>query len=631
MVFTPSVLIGPVSLNVESTVGGKTVTIVNSQAPKTVITSQDGSLVTLITTPPPQTQVQIVGGTVTTVGVVSTLDDGQEAVFVDVVTTVGGTLVTFVRSQSPQTIVTSSAGSLVTIVTTPPPQTEVSMEGGTPTTIEVLSTRTGFQPISYTVTKDIGGTLVTEVIVTTPTTSNPITVTLGATEIGGTISTIVQTFEPSTIVTEISGSLTTIVSTPSPSTILSTESKSTITRTSISTPSDNPSATRSGGPTSVPSLIVTVKEFTLTASDYFLGTFFPTFIAVMLVIPLRIIDLNAKLYQPFNSLAQPGGASGSEAMTLQYTGLMGFITPIVTLVQGHPVPFITTLTVSCASFMVPLAAEAVSLKLHGHCREGSSENCASALGVSPRAADALIGLIVCIILLLMLLLYCTRNWVTGVNASPWSIAGMASLARNQDIRTRQTSEVALRDAVADKRYGIRYFAGSDGREEYGILLMDESGRNLADDSDEDSPQNAEGMGLVGSRNDQRTTLPFMTLRYPWRISFLLFIFGLLVLILYYHLTLNDLHTPFNKFMYSHSFGVRFLFAILGVMITFCWQAFFIGEFTGPLAPCPLAYTSREASISLTSLSSSCQHHGSLPTHVPPPPTSIALHPAPPSN
>lgn len=617
MVFTPSAVAGQVSANVVSTFGGQTVTLVNTQGLQTIVTSQGGSLVTLVTAPPPQTQVQIIGGTVTTIGVVSILADGQAA-SANVITTIGGTPVTVVNSQEPQTIVTSSGGSLVTLVTTPPPETEVTVVGGTLTTVELASATTSFQPISYTVTTDIGGTRTTEVMVTTPTASDLITITLDSSIVGGTVTTIVQTFEPSTVVTEISGTLTTIVSTPAPSTMLSTAPKSTVTRTATSTPSDNPTATLSGGPTSVTSLIVTVKAYNLTAGDYFIGTFLPTFLAVMLVIPLRTIDLNAKLYQPFNALASsPRGAPGPESMTLQYTGLAGLLAPLATLLHGRPVPFITTLAVACASLAVPLAAEAVGLKMHGHCREASAEHCAAALGVSPRAATALVAVLACVALLMVVLVVILLlRWPTGVASNPWTVAGMAALVRNPDVAAglfRRRDDAGLCRAVADRRYGIGYFEGRDGGEEYGIVLLDESGRGLAgergrDDDDEEEEEvvvwqpQTEGATAVavgkngrGRRRWREKELPFMTLRYPWRIAFLLYIIGLLILILYYHLTLRNLDSDFNRFMYSHSFGVRFLFAILGVIVTSCWQAFFIGESTSvpplvlPLPPESAAY------------------------------------------
>lgn len=601
-VITPTPTSRVVTIDQQSTVGGQSVTFVQTQALQTVVTSEGGTLVTLVSTPPARTQV----------------------------TVIGGQSVTEVQTQAPQTIVTSQGGTLVTFVSTPPAQTKVSVVGGTLATVGVVSTSTGFQPITYAITTTIGattsvvtatqpptkvvttingtpvttestpppltytttfgGTPVTEMSVTTPTKSDPITLTFAST-VGGTLTTIVQTFAPSTFTTDISGTLTTIVSTPSPSTRVSTASLSTTTYTSTSTPSEAPSATTSG-PTAVTSLVISTKVFDLTSRDYFVGTFLPPMLAVSLVIPLRIIDLNAKLYQPFNSLAQEGGGSGYDALTLQFTGLMGFITPAVTLLQGHPVPFITTLTVGCASFMVPLAVEAISIKLHGRCSLLSSSGCAGALGVSPVTSHALLGLIGFVILLLLLLLLFLRKWVTGLNANPWNIAGIASLARNPDVRIHQTNDVAIRRAVADKQYGLGYYQTASGREEYGLLLNDESGhmlgRNAHESDDRASVISADPVMYVGKDGKRRQkVLPFMTLRYPWRIAFVLYLLGLMILIVFYDHTVvvqaNDPtvphYTSFHLFFDSHSFGVRFLFASMGVVITFCWQAFFVAVAT----------------------------------------------------
>jgi hypothetical protein len=69
-------------------------------------------------------------------------------------------------------------------------------------------------------------------------------------------------------------------------------------------------------------------------------------------------------------------------------------------------------------------------------------------------------------------------------------------------------------------------------------------------------------------------MPFIALGYAWRIGFMLLLIGLLTLILYYHLTLSQ-PSSFKAFMNTHSFGVRFFFAALGVLITFAWASLFI--------------------------------------------------------
>jgi CrcB protein len=76
-------------------------------------------------------------------------------------------------------------------------------------------------------------------------------------------------------------------------------------------------------------------------------------------------------------------------------------------------------------------------------------------------------------------------------------------------------------------------------------------------------------------------LPFMMLRAPWLIGMIVFLSGLAAFLLYYHVTLTKDLRLWN-FMNAHSFGSRFLFAAIGVVITFCWQAVFLSK-------CPLGF------------------------------------------
>jgi hypothetical protein len=624
---TQAITEAPVTIVGTSVGGGQVHTVIESFAPQTKVVGDTGGPVTHVATPPPQTIISQVGGSIVTNYIVVTPTPTTQTVSFSVESTFGGESRTILQTQTPQTIVTSQGGSLVTLISTPPPRTLMTVVGGTLTTIPLTSTSSGFKPISYVITTNIGsastsivvstpsptkvvttingtpvtfdttfppttytttfgGTQVTQTTVTTPTGADPITLTFAST-ISGTLTTVIQTFPPTTFLTSLSGHLSTITTTPSPSTYLSTAPLSTTTFTSTTA---LPSLTTSSPPAQT-SLIVTTKTYNLSAREYFIGTFLPPLLAVALVIPLRIIDLNAKLYQPFNSLS--GGASGYDALTLQFTGLMGFVTPAVTLMQGRPVPFITTLTVVCASLMVPLAVEAVSLKLHGRCSPLSSQGCAAALGVSPASAHALLALTAAVAVLLCLLLFFLRRWTTGLHANPWNIAGIASLARNPDVRIRAAADddASVRMAVADKTYGLGYYETPDGREEYGLLLADDSGRGLsggpppppdAEGPEEDTPRVYRD--ALGRRRPKDKPLPFMTLRYPWRVCFVVYLAGLLVLIAYYDYTLVaqvrdptvPRYTHLHLFLDSHDFGIRFLFAGLGVIITFCWQAFFVG-------------------------------------------------------
>ncbi|KAK3330035.1 hypothetical protein B0H66DRAFT_43441 [Apodospora peruviana] len=583
LILTPTPINREISVNIASTVGGTLVTVVNQPDAQTITTMIGGVLQTVVETPPPQTVVSMAGGVLTTVGVVMTPGTPGQPITYTGVSDVAGTPVTQLLVTTPPagpafqpisyTITTNVDGTPTVVTITPVPTSFVTTIDGTPVTMFTTPPVTSF-------TTTAGGTLTTETLVTTPTGTGLITITFVSSS-GGVLSTYTSTFAPSTFLSTISGKLTTITSTPSPTTRFSTRSKSTSTFTSTSSSTSAPTSAPEGPP------IGSTRVFKWTEADIFVGTFLPPLLGVALIIPLRIIDLNAKLYQPFQSLAQPGGGSGRETLTMQYTGFMTFVTPFVTLLQGHPVPFLTTLMVGCASFMVPLATEAIGLKLHGKCQQNTaSPECGPSLGVSPVPANALIGLIVVVIILLLLVLFFIRRWATGVHANPWNIAGIASLAGNSQVRIRQNSEAAMKRVVSQKQYGLGYFQNAMGQEEYGIVLTDESGRGLQDlqPGDSDSDGLIEPSAAANRRSASPNNLPFMPLRYPWRIALIAFQLGLLIFIIYYHVyyhvTLSYRGKVYDngrlwEFMNSNTFGVRFVAAIVGVIIAFCWQSFFL--------------------------------------------------------
>ena len=620
--------------DVVSTVGGTPVTIVNQpDAVIIVTTGADGTVRTVVETPAPETIVSLEGGTLTTVAV------DQPAVHQTLVTTdANGNTIAAVFTANPTNGDGATVGQPVTY-------TVVRTGANGELTTDVLVTTmtpptmaTGFngQPITYSITTIIDGTLMTQTFITTPTGTEPITLTFISTS-GASFSTFTRTFSPTTFETTISGVLTTITSTPSPRLTTSFSTRSRKTRSLISTESSSssqpPSSTHNpedndddddnnNGRTRI---IAGTKVYSWTEADIFLGTFLPALFGVALVIPLRIIDLNAKLYQPFQSLASLGGATGAETLNMQYSGVASFLyTPIVTLLEGHPIPFLTTMVVSLASFLVPLATEAIGLKLHGFCYlNTASSQCGPQLGVSASPAYALMALIVVLILLLLLVLFFIRDWRTGVWANPWNIAGIASLvASNPSVQIRgnfgrggagsndSSEEATMRAMVAQRRYGLGYYRTPAGEEEYGIILTDESGQGLHGEQqqaqdhlqaegheDVDFFEGEEGTGKKGgwvgmlrrgpdpAARRRKTLHPFMTLRAPWRIALILLQLAVLIFIIYYHAYYYHAYFAGKAHdrgrlwgaLNSNAFGVRFISAAIGVIIAVCWQSFFISK------------------------------------------------------
>jgi hypothetical protein len=215
--------------------------------------------------------------------------------------------------------------------------------------------------------------------------------------------------------------------------------------------------------------------------------------------------------------------------------------------------------------------------MHGQCKINAYEGCAPAPGVSSLSSRILLAVLGVMVLLLCGLLFFLRKFHTGVYANPWSVAGVASLASNRDVRPQQDSERRIEKEMAEKRYGFGFFENRAGQTEYGIVLYDDAGENLQHNHPLSESSSVDAQAVSRGRRN-----PFVVLGLAWRLVFLLFLLGLMVFLLYYHLTL-DKSSSFKNFMNSQTFGVRFLFAAFGVIISFSWTAFFISKFPRDIA------------------------------------------------
>lgn len=384
--------------------------------------------------------------------------------------------------------------------------------------------------------------------------------------ISSSLAIVTKSAEPTTVVTTKSAKLVTITSDREGSTTLYSTVKGT-TKTYSSLRTVMPTGVEEAEAKGTDGSVEVKKVYELTQADYFLGRFLPPFLSVILSIPARIIDLNAQQYQPFHAMTRANGAMGSLSMNLHFSGWTGFLKPLSILVKGQPVTFITMLIVWCSAVMTPLATEAIGLKIHGRCKITAIEGCAAALGVSEVPTRILLALLSFIIVLLFALLFFLRGWETGLHANPWSVAGIASLASNRAIRPQRASERKIAKEMADKCYGFGYFENKLGQTEYGIVLYDDAARVF-----ERQRPISEASSLDSTMIDDgahKRQNPFIALSFAWRFVFLLFLTGLMVLILYYHFTLTK-ESTFKTFMNSQTFGLRFLFAALGVVISFSW-------------------------------------------------------------
>ncbi|KAF3071243.1 hypothetical protein GL218_00614 [Daldinia childiae] len=331
---------------------------------------------------------------------------------------------------------------------------------------------------------------------------------------------------------------------------------------------------------------IVTKVYHINHVQYFIGSFLPTLLAIALAIPVRILDVNAKILQPWHELAHGRGASGRESLCLNTSGLQSIAASLRSLVGGQALVFLTTVLVLASALLIPISAEAVKFDLRGiGCVAGSgnASNCAYVLSVFDQAAKGTAALLALMGLATLMLIIVLARWRSGISTNPWSICGTASLSLNPDVRLLFTSLPAgidagkmpkslLESVLEDRWFKLGYFYGANGTVEYGVMLRENaySHKRYAlgqIGGGEKEPQDHHAVPTKPKHH-----LPFLMLGYIGRGLFLFILSGLLGLILYYNNTGGD--TAFERFMDSESFGVRFLFTAVGVVISFFWASFF---------------------------------------------------------
>ncbi|KAI8964813.1 hypothetical protein F5Y11DRAFT_71337 [Daldinia sp. FL1419] len=433
---------------------------------------------------------------------------------------------------------------------------------------------------------DIGAITISETVSRTPTYVKPTVVTVTDSE--GIATTSMNIPEPistpqTVTLTDSQGQATATQETSvlvTPSVVTQTDSAGKPTATETLYPVIPPPSNDSDGSNNG----IVTKVYHINHVQYFIGGFLPTLLAIALAIPVRILDVNAKILQPWHELAHDRGTSGRESLCLNTSGIQSVAASLRSLVGGQALVFLTTVLVLASALLIPISAEAVKFDLRGiGCVAGSgnARNCAYVLSVFDQAAKATAVLLGLMALATLMLIIVLSRWRSGISTNPWSICGTASLALNPDVRRLFTSLPAgidagkmpkslLESVLEDRWFKLGYFYGANGMIEYGVMLRENGyGGKYAPGqrNGEEEPQDHHAAPTKPKRH-----LPFLMLGYVGRALFLFILCGLLGLILYYNNTGGD--TAFERFMDSESFGVRFLFTTVGVIISFFWASFF---------------------------------------------------------
>jgi hypothetical protein len=301
---------------------------------------------------------------------------------------------------------------------------------------------------------------------------------------------------------------------------------------------------------------------------YFVGAYLPTVLAILFSLPWIIINHTARSIEPFWQLSRPKGVSAEHTLN---TAFHAPLAPLQFLLRGQCTVVITTTLMGLGILITPLAPEAVAIHTDGQC-DATTVGCTGRLRISIPVARTIQVILAGMALLTIVLTICLRKKRLPVLSDPRSIAGLSLLFLNPDVRqdfaqiqtlpTERELDIALRGNT----YKIDTMTFQDGFTSTGLIKL--SGINA-------SPE------LLPSEKHDYSTLNWDRKLSPaHRVSvtcLFVFLLALEALILAYHYTSGD--NGFEQFMDSQGFGVRFLFTLVGVVISLYWRSIFEGTYS----------------------------------------------------
>ena len=304
---------------------------------------------------------------------------------------------------------------------------------------------------------------------------------------------------------------------------------------------------------------------------YFLGAYLPVIIATLFALPWTLIGETTKSLEPFYQMAKSRGSPAERSLAANFSDLLA---PLWASFRTQWAVVISSILAWLAFLIVPLAPEAVSVRVIGDCNGG----CNGKIGIFLPAARAIEGaLAVMVIFEIILILYLWRK-KTGVSADPRCIAGLATVFSDPDVQ-REFSEIygaedqsRLYHVLEGRSYKFEASTDVDGYTKKVAIIGAVSGSSYIPQSSEEKH---EYTTVSAIDLDQR-----LNMRHAHRVSsvvFAILIAGLLAVILTYRYTGGD--TGFEHFMSGQGFGVRFIFTLSAVIVGWFWARLFRGMFS----------------------------------------------------
>ncbi|KAI1351926.1 hypothetical protein F5Y01DRAFT_304444 [Xylaria sp. FL0043] len=337
----------------------------------------------------------------------------------------------------------------------------------------------------------------------------------------------------------------------------------------------------------------TLKLQRLPDGIYFAGLMLPTLVAILVSIPVRILNRTVTLYQGFHALASNHGASASESLCLHTTGPSSLLYGLLSLRNRHYLLGLTSTLVILSSVIIPFSAEVFRVILQGaqcHLDGAEQSECSVVLSVSRVPAQVLSAFLILMVFGLILVAVILRRWRTGVKRDPWSILHMVQLAASADMqkvleRLRRNRKAGhkvvtkeLVNTLQTKIFGLREWEDEKGIARTGVVILTQQLDDLLEEPAKKAGRSVAFADTEGIRRQRRLhclrgeSVPFFMLSWTGRILFLLLLSGLLIAVLTYDIVARG--SEYQRGLTGKAVGVRFLFSGAGVFVTFAWGSLF---------------------------------------------------------
>jgi hypothetical protein len=312
----------------------------------------------------------------------------------------------------------------------------------------------------------------------------------------------------------------------------------------------------------------------LTTTTYFMASFLPTLLAIILRISVGLVYAATKMMEPFYSLADPAGALAIDFFNINYLSTNDMSDPFTALSRGHWLMLFTAVWYFGAGLITPFASEFLGIERFQNIEGASGPE----MRVNLVVGRIIEGLLVFVGVMLIGYLIMERRHKSGIYSDPSSIASMACLLHNpeviKDFKSVDpgASKKEIEDALADKVYRLDYYNHVDGTERYGVVsaLEGPSQAEGVRGNQYASLQKHENRPNPPTKEQAKSRRKYHIRRVLRDILLGLVTAGLLVIVVWYYFN-SDPNNSFEKFLDSQQFGPRFVFSVFGILLHSQWK------------------------------------------------------------